>query len=270
MATTETKFIEIEGGRLGYTVAGDGPVMLCVPGMGDTGREYERFVPAMLEAGYRVITTDLRGNGLSQGKFKSYTIADLAGDIAAILDQENVQKAYIVACSISGASAGLFAIQQPQRVEGLLLFSPVFWGVPNLATRSLAFALSLPGVGVPLWSSYFKGLYHRNPLDADYLAGVKANLRQPGALQSLAKLIVTPHLNDQTAGIKVPTRIFFGDTDPDFKDIKAEVAKVQEAIPQAQITVSEGVGHYPQREVADEVLPQVKAWLASVGQTKIG
>ena len=81
------KFIAIDNGRLGYTVHGTGTPILCLPGMGDTSREFEKLVSAG-EAGYRVITTDLRGNGLSAGIFKSYQLSNLKEDIAAILDAE--------------------------------------------------------------------------------------------------------------------------------------------------------------------------------------
>lgn len=259
--TGQQKFIAIDNGRLGYTVYGTGPAILCVPGMGDTNREFEKFVPAMVKAGYQVITSDLRGNGLSNGIFKSYELSDLKNDIAAILDAENIKQAYIAACSISGASAGLFAVEQPERVLGLILYSPVFFSSKNLVMSLLVVALSVPGLGTPIWSSYFKMLYPKQPVEADYLAEVKANLKRKGGLKSLIGMCKTPHLNDKTNQVKVPTLIFFGTKDPDFKDVNAESSKVKAAIPQAEIEILEGYGHYPQREAAGTVLPKTLEWL---------
>lgn len=62
---SDVKFVSVPGGQLAYEVAGSGPVVLCLPSLGDTRREHERLVPALLESGYRVITTDLRGMGQS-------------------------------------------------------------------------------------------------------------------------------------------------------------------------------------------------------------
>lgn len=259
---SEQKFAEVAGGKLSYEVAGTGPVILCLPGVGDTRRSYERFAPALVEAGYRVIITDLRGNGQSVGKFKSHNLRDLNSDIEAILDAEGVQQAFLAANSISGASAGLFAVEHPSRVLGLILFAPVFYTGGRLITALMVAALRTPRVGAALWGSYFKKLYPKHPLEADYLAQTKANLRQKGALKSLSDMAWTKHLDAQTSQIKVPTLIFFGTKDPDFKDAQVEAAKVQQAIPQAQIEVLDGFGHYPQREAVELVLPKTLDWLA--------
>src|SRR5690349_15413414 len=92
---TENKFVEVKGGKLAYEVTGSGPAVLCLPSLGDTCREYERFAPALVEAGYRVLVADLRGMGQSRGQFKSHSLADLASDIGAILDAEGIEKAYL-------------------------------------------------------------------------------------------------------------------------------------------------------------------------------
>ncbi len=257
------KTVVVGNGKLSYEVAGNGPVVLCLPGMGDTRRVYERFVPALLEAGYRVITTDLRGNGQSQGKFSSHNLNDLASDIGAILDAEGVEKAYLAAGSISGASAGLFASQQPQRVLGLILFSPVFDSPSRLMMSLLIAALRLPGLGAPIWGSYFKTLYPKHPVEADYLAQVKASIGQKGGLKSLTDMLWSRHLDAGIRQIKAPTLIFFGTKDGDFKSVPAEAARVQTELPQARIEILEGIGHYPQREAAEQVIPQTLQWLAA-------
>lgn len=262
--TKTQKFVEVPGGKLSYDVAGNGPLMLCVPGMGDTRRVYERFAPAMIEAGYRVITMDLRGNGLSRGKFATHNLNDLANDIKAILDAEGVQKAYLAAGSISGASAGLFATQYPERVLGLILFAPVFYSGGRVLPAIMTALIRTPGLASPLWGAYFKTLYPKQPIEADYLAEIKANIAQKGGAKSLGDMAWTRHLDEKTSQIKAPTLIFFGTKDPDFKDANEEATKVQKDIPQAQIEVYEGIGHYPQREAFDEVLPKTLEWLARV------
>lgn len=256
------KFVEVPGGKLSYDVAGEGPVMLCLPGMGDTRRVYERFAPAMVEAGYRVITTDLRGNGLSTGKFASHSLNDLANDIKAILDAEGIQQAYLAAGSISGASAGLFATQYPERVLGLLLFAPIFYSGNRLMAALMTALIRIPGVAAPVWATYFKSLYPKQPVEADYVAQAKANIAQKGGAKSLGDMSWTRHLDEKTKQIKAPTLIFLGTKDPDYKDARAEAVKIQGDIPQARIEVFEGYGHYPQREAFEMVLPTTLEWLS--------
>lgn len=261
---TEQKLVEVAGGKLSYDVTGEGPAMLCLPGIGDTRRVYERFAPALVAAGYRVITTDLRGNGQSQGKFGSHNLNDMTNDIGAILDAEGIGQAYLVAGSMSGASAGLFAIQQPQRVLGLIVFSPVFASPPRAMMALLIAALRLPGLGATIWGAYFKTLYTKHPVEADYLAHVKANMRQKGAVKSLTDMLWSRHLDEQVNELKnkVPTLMFFGTKDADFPGgVPQEAQRLQAALPQARIELLEGFGHYTQREAAELVVPTTLEWL---------
>lgn len=260
----EQKFVAVPGGRISYEVIGEGPAVLCLPSLGDTRREYERFTPVLIEEGYRVITTDLRGMGQSRGSFKSHNVRDLANDIKAILDAEGIEKAYLVACSVSGASAGLFAVEQPERVSGLIMFSPIMHTGSRFMTMLLVTLLRTPGLGRVLWSSYFKMLYPSHPVEKDYLDHIKANIKQPGAMKSIADMSEARRIDGQLTSIKEPALIFFGTKDPDFKSVQAEAEKVRSEMPQAEVIVLDGMGHYPQRECPELVLPKVKEWLRAV------
>src|SRR5438876_11104208 len=131
-SASHLKFIEVSGGKLAYEVAGQGPTMLCLPSMGDTRREFERLAPQLIEAGYRIITTDLRGMGQSRGNFASYSIQALSADIEAILEAEHIEHVILIACSVSAASAGLFALEHPERGSGLVMISRMVYTASNM------------------------------------------------------------------------------------------------------------------------------------------
>lgn len=257
------KTIAVPGGKLAYDVQGEGPVVLCLPSLGDTRREYERFAPALVEAGYRVITTDLRGMGGSEGKFKAFNLPDLCDDITAIFDAEKVDRATLVGCSVSGASAGLYAVQHPERVKSLVMLSPIMHTGNRLIAYLLVGALSLPVVGKQVWLSYFKSLYPSRPLEADYFAGLKGFMSKPGAMKSVIGMCLAPRIDNDIQNIKVPALIFFGSKDPDFKNARTEADLVQSKLPAATIKVLEGLGHYPHREQPEAVLPETLEWLAA-------
>jgi pimeloyl-ACP methyl ester carboxylesterase len=261
---TENKFVEVTGGKLAYEVTGSGPAVLCLPSLGDTGREYERFAPALVEAGYRVLVTDLRGMGQSRGHFKSHSLTDLSNDIGAILDAEGIEKAYLVGCSVSGASAGLFAIEHPERVLGLVMFGPLMHTGNPVVTALLVGTLRIPGVGRAVWNNYFKTLYPARPLEGEYFEHIKVNDAQPGAMKSIADMCATPRLDERIREIKAPTLIYIGSKDPDFKDAPAEIAQIKAKLPEAELHLLDGFGHYPQRECPELVLPRVIEWLASL------
>lgn len=260
---TTPKTIEVPGGKLAYEVAGQGPAVLCLPSLGDTRREYEFFAPALVEAGYRVISTDLRGMGGSTGNFKSFNIADLCDDITAILDAEKIEKVILVACSVSGASAGLYAADHPERVSGVIMFNPIMHTGNMLMGYLLVGLLKMPVLGRKFWLSYFKKLYPSRPIEPEYLNQLKEFLNRPGAMKSVAGMCLARRIDNDITRIKVPALIYFGSKDPDFKDPQVEANLVQQKMPSAQVKVLEGLGHYPHREQPQAVLPETLGWLAS-------
>ena len=62
-AVGETSYLRCPEGRIGYDVAGVGPLVVLVPGLGDLRAGYRFLAPALRAAGYRVACTDLHGHG---------------------------------------------------------------------------------------------------------------------------------------------------------------------------------------------------------------
>jgi alpha-beta hydrolase superfamily lysophospholipase len=54
---TATSYLARPDGRIGYDVAGDGPLLVLVPGMGDLRAAYRFLAPALRHAGYCVAWT---------------------------------------------------------------------------------------------------------------------------------------------------------------------------------------------------------------------
>lgn len=67
------------------------------------------------------ITVDLRGHGGSPWDGHSFTIDDLAADVAAALKEEGGSPALIVGCSMGGMVAQGLALTAPHLVSGLLI-----------------------------------------------------------------------------------------------------------------------------------------------------
>src|SRR5438105_524325 len=121
--TLKTTFLARPHGRLGYDVAGAGPLVVLVPGMGDLRDTYRFLAPALRDASYRVACTDLRGHGDSDATFTSYGDVETAGDIIALIEELG-NPAVVVGNSMAAGSAALAAAQRPHRVLGLVLVGP--------------------------------------------------------------------------------------------------------------------------------------------------
>lgn len=87
-ATGNAKAVEVPGGRIAYEVTGEGPLVVLSRGMGDNRSVYRFLAPLLAEAGYRVAAVDLRGHGESSASWASYTHADIAEDLLAVIAAE--------------------------------------------------------------------------------------------------------------------------------------------------------------------------------------
>src|SRR5689334_6789066 len=80
-----TSYLSVDGGRIAYEVTGEGPLVVCVPGMGDVRQIFRHTVPALVGAGYRVASMDLRGHGESDATMADYGDAATARDLLALI-----------------------------------------------------------------------------------------------------------------------------------------------------------------------------------------
>jgi pimeloyl-ACP methyl ester carboxylesterase len=179
---SNTSYLTRPGGRIGYDIAGDGPLVVLVPGMGDLRAGYRFLAPALRDAGYRAACADLRGHGDSDATFPSYGDADTAGDIIALITELG-GPAVIIGNSMAAGSAVLAAAQQPELVTGLVLAGP-FVRDPAVSTmrRVLLRAAMAPPWAALSWKSYLPKLYAgRRPADfSEYRDQVTARQRRPG------------------------------------------------------------------------------------------
>jgi esterase len=75
-----------------------------------------------LPSSMRPISVDLRGHGESPWSISGeYDLPDHASDLPGVLDELGLDRAYVVAHSLGGNAATLFAASSPERVQGLVL-----------------------------------------------------------------------------------------------------------------------------------------------------
>ena len=112
----------LHGHRIGYRVAGEGPVVVLIHGMLNNSRHW-RAVADSLAATHTVIAPDLHGHGGSAGPLGDYSLGAHAAGIRDLLAGLGVERATIVGHSLGGGVAMQFFYQFPERVERLVLVS---------------------------------------------------------------------------------------------------------------------------------------------------
>jgi pimeloyl-ACP methyl ester carboxylesterase len=102
---------------------GDGPVIVLTPGFTVTLRMWDPTAAALVNAGWRVVTWDVRGHGatVTPEEPSLYTLDAVIDDLAALLDHLGVARAVMGGLSFGGYLSLAFWCSHPQRVAGLVL-----------------------------------------------------------------------------------------------------------------------------------------------------
>lgn len=262
-----TSYLEVQGGRIAYDDTGEGPVVICVPSMGDVRARYRFLRPRLLAAGFRVVTMDLRGYGESSATFADYSSPAIGADILALTRHLNAGPVSIIGTSISGGAAAWAAAQAPDEVSRTILIGAFVRDHDLNPFIKLAFNGMLAGPwGPSAWSLYFPNFYpSRKPADFDaYRSELKANLSQPGRMDALRAMANRSDaaVEASLARVSAPTLVVMGSRDPDFDDPAAEGAWIAEQV-RGQTLVVEGAGHYPHAEMPEQVGPEIVRFLSA-------
>ncbi|WP_040167221.1 alpha/beta fold hydrolase [Microbacterium gorillae] len=262
----DTRFLATDNGRLAYDVRGDGPLVICSPGMGDERDAFHPLADRLAAAGHRVVTVDLRGHGDSDATFTRYGDEATADDLVAVMDELGAESAVLVGASMSAGAAALVAGRTPQRVDRLVLCGPFLRnGGSKLSAALMTVALLRPwGPGV--WRSFAASLWPGLP-EADRrarAARVTANLTDGRWHAFRATVAGADHsvLAPWLAKITAPALIVMGTADPDWPDPAAEAAWIAQTIG-AEVMLVPEVGHAPMLEAPDAVATRVAAFLAA-------
>jgi pimeloyl-ACP methyl ester carboxylesterase len=128
IATTDTfdpsphaeRFFAVNGARLHLLDwGGKGPLLMFLPGYGDTAHIFDDLAPAFTDH-FHVVALTPRGFPPSSAPNSGYTIAQLADDVRAVMDSLRVREAILAGHSISGAVITQFGILHPERLAAAI------------------------------------------------------------------------------------------------------------------------------------------------------
>ncbi|MGI6246932.1 MAG: alpha/beta fold hydrolase [Pseudochelatococcus sp.] len=105
---------------------GAGRPVVLIHGWPLSGAAWEYQVPALTEAGYRVVTYDRRGFGRSDKTGRQYDYNTLATDLARILDERDLNDVTLVGFSMGGGEVARFiALHGEERLRSIVFAAAV-------------------------------------------------------------------------------------------------------------------------------------------------
>ncbi|ALG13024.1 hypothetical protein AOZ06_44715 [Kibdelosporangium phytohabitans] len=219
----------------------DAPVLVL---SGSVGSTLDMWLPQReaLSGEYRVISYDHRGHGKSPVPPGPYEIADLAGDVLAMLDQLEIEKAHFCGLSLGGAVGMWLSRYHPHRIDQVVLACTSSWFGPAEFWAERAASVRANGMEWLAESTLTRWL-SKDFADAEQKAAIRtmvANTPRDGYISACAALGAWDFA-DQLAEIPTPTLAIAGAEDPatppdHLRDIAA-------AIPRSRLVVLDGAAH---------------------------
>jgi pimeloyl-ACP methyl ester carboxylesterase len=268
-------FYESKGARLGFRDTGAGvPVIFLHPTPLD--REYWRPLIDNL-AGVRAIVPDLRGHGnselgeLAAGGFSLVpdapvlTMAQLAGDILALLDNLDLPEAIFVGCSIGGYVLLELWRKAPQRMNGLAFVcsKPQADAEANLSRRAATINQARSGSIEALFDGMAQTLIgatarERNPEVVEELRA-RMTLTAEAMVAVQAGLATRPNSISTVATIRVPVLAIAASEDPAAPP--DEMKAYRSAPGGCEFHLLPDAGHFAAYEQPEKVAGLLAEWL---------
>jgi pimeloyl-ACP methyl ester carboxylesterase len=259
-------FVEVPGGRIAYEVVGpqDGPLVVGVHGMGDNRSTFRLLAPRLAAAGHRVVTIDARGYGGSSVGWETYAHQAMGRDLLAVIDRFG-RPAAIVAHSIGCAAAVSAAVEEPSKVDSLVLIG-TFSGDGPPAKGFMKLVARLVASSPALWGMYYGSLFKAGRPDDFALRrkALVANLHERGRKAALKAQIeeALSGVRPRYAEVACPVLVVTGTKDPDMADPAGEARAVLGQLRHGRVQLVEGAGHYPHLERPEETASAVLSALA--------
>jgi pimeloyl-ACP methyl ester carboxylesterase len=259
--------VDAEGIGLSCFVAGRGPAVMLLHGLGAAKVSLMPLIPPLVHGGHRVVVPDLPGHGASDKPRTEYTPRFYARVIRRLMDALELQRAVLVGNSLGGRVALEVAVRSPGHVTGLVLLDPA---VPGFRIRYLlGFTRVIPSeigtIPFPLRERWMRLAIRRLLADPSRLpeAGIHAAAdefiriyREPVArmafLDSLRHILTEPPRPfwGRVRRIRVPALVVWGEGD---RLVPVRLAhRLARDLGGAELLILPGVGHVPQFEAPEE------------------
>lgn len=150
----ESDVLRRSGSDIHYWIAGPevGPLVAFTHGASMDHHMFDSQRSAVVEAGYRLLTWDIRGHGRSKPIGEPFTVQAVAEDLLAIIDQLDHEKAVLVGQSFGGYVSQELTFRHPERVGALVVLGATDITTPP--SRLSVTALKFSPLTFKLWPDW--------------------------------------------------------------------------------------------------------------------
>jgi len=257
--------VTIHGHERAFVMAGSGPALLLLHGLGCDHTTWEPVIRALAKR-FTVIAPDLLGHGSSDKPRADYSVGGYANGMRDLLTVLGIDRATVVGHSLGGGVAMQFAYQYPERTERLVLVAsggfgpevtPLIRVITTPGFHEVMGVLTLPvlrQIGtVGMRALARTGLPRTR--DLSEVADIFESFTDPrtrAAIRHVVRAVVDWKGQIITMSDRayltsdIPMCVIWGEDDPVIPVEHAGVARV--VAPTARIEIVPNAGHFPHKD----------------------
>ena len=156
MSELQHKFVTTNGIKMHYVEQGTGPLVVMCHGWPESWYSYRHQIPALANAGFRVIAPDQRGYGQTDAPepIESYNIFNLVGDIVGLINSIGESQAIVVGHDWGAPVAWHCSLLRPDIFRACALLSVPY--VPRGPINPSIGWKALEGTDKHFYQNYFQ------------------------------------------------------------------------------------------------------------------
>ena len=253
--------------RSAFSVAGQGPALFLIHGIGARRATFERMVDGLRDK-FTCISYDLRGHGLSAVPDGRFDLDDLVDDLEELRDRLGIERAHFAGHSLGGMIGPRYAVRYPERVLSLGLWSTAAFRTAEDSANVMGVVNLMRDKGIgpvleTLTARWFTDdfcaarpdvILWRKKQVMDTPAEVFLNV-----FDIYAETEMAPWLPDVTAPCQIITGELDGGCNPRLNSL------IHQALPGSDLVVLQGLKHAIFIEATEVVLPHVRRFLLAQG-----
>ena len=256
--------LEVEGLRVAYQRAGEGPPLVLLHGGLSDSREWRRQLEELSDE-FTVVAWDAPGCGQSSDPPETFRLPEYADCLAAFVDALGLGQSHVLGLSF-GAGLALELYRRHPTVPRTLVLASAYAGwagslpegeVEQRLQQVLQEADLPPDQVVP---GHIPGLF-TGSAPAELIDEVVAIMSEfhPAGVRAMARAFAEADLRDVLPRINVPALLLYGDADRRSPLSVAE--ELHARIPASRLVIMHGVGHQSNVEAAERFNTEVRSFL---------
>ena len=282
LADPDSRFVEVNGVTVHYKETGEGePVFILMHGFGASEFSWSEVMEPLSRSG-RVIAYDRPAFGLTERPMEGnwtgtnpYSVQGNVELLDGLMDELGVEKAILVGNSAGGEIAAAYAIEHPERVQGLVLVDPAVgkgnrgpvpqWAVSLMALpqiRNLA-PLLVRTIAGDMGNDTIRMAWHDpSRIEPKVYEGYRKPLKADNWDKALYEFTIAGNpvsYSERLANLTMPVLVVTGDDD---RIVPTDQSmQLSREIPGAELAVLKDCGHVPQEECPDQFMTSMQAFL---------